>query len=101
MAKKTMTSFELTAVTAPTLDKLKLANWDIKEVVNAGILMFSQADVEQQRFFVFMATKGLDLEHNKDAREIFRKWILGLVADAQAYEAKMKQPLETKKSGSG
>jgi hypothetical protein len=84
MAKTISTSFELTSITAPVLDKLRLAGWDIKEVVNAGIIMFSQADEKQQQFFRSIAV-GLDIEQNENARDIFRKWIVELVADAQVY----------------
>jgi len=101
MAKKNSTSFDLTEVTAPVLEKLKLANWDIKEVVNAGILMFSQAKLKEQQFFAFMATKGLILEENKVARDMVRNWILEIVADAQVYNEEMKRLPASKKKVSG
>ena len=101
MAKKNSTSFDLTEITAPVLEKLKLANWDIKEVVNAGILMFSQAKLKEQQFFVFMATKGLKLEDNKDAQDMIRNWILEIVADAQSHSEEKKQHPKTKNLKSG
>jgi hypothetical protein len=92
MAKKISSSFDLTETTAPILQKLKAAKWDIKEVVNGGILMFSQAKIQDQQFFSFMATKGIDLEKNKEARDMLRKMIFEIVFDAIASQSE-----ETKK----
>jgi len=100
MAQKSSTSFELTKVTLPVLEELRLAGWDIKEVANAGILMFSQAEPKQQQFFR-SAAYGLDLEHNEKARDLFRKWIVELLADAEAHVAAKTDRKKAKSSKSG
>lgn len=89
MTKKPRTSFDLTEITEPILRELKLAGWDYTEVLNAGILAFSQLDEKQKNIFRASAY-GLKLEHSENARDIFRNWIVQIVADAQATPAKKK-----------
>lgn len=100
MEMKKKKSFEVTSITGPILEELKLAGWDYTEVINAGILVFSQLNKEQQRLFRGAAF-GLDSERINNARDIFRKWILELVVDAQSKTSKKKQPPESIKSEVG
>jgi len=100
MSKRTRTSFELTDITEKILQELKHARWDYTEVINSGIVAFSQLNDEQKRFFRSTAY-GLDNSHSENAREIFRKWILELVADAQATDAKKKHSRRAKPAKSG
>jgi hypothetical protein len=83
MAKRSRTSVEFTKITEPILRELKLGGWDYTESINAGIVAFSQLTGEQKNFFRASAY-GMESEHNDNAREIFHKWILELVADALA-----------------
>ncbi|MCJ7776856.1 MAG: hypothetical protein MUP16_00860 [Sedimentisphaerales bacterium] len=100
MDKKPRTSVELTVKTKPILEELKLAGWDYTEVINAGILAFSQLTTDQQRFFR-SAAYGLESKHLINARDIFRNWIVELVADAQVYNEEMKRHPASKKKVSG
>jgi len=106
MAKKeekeaTGSSFQTTETTAPVLEELKQAGWNIKEITNAGILMFSQAEEDQQRLFASIATRIINLEKNENARGMGRKWISDSAVDAQAYNEEMKQLPASKKKVSG
>lgn len=87
MSKPELTkSFQLTEITAPVLEQLRIAGWSIKELANAGILMFSQASTTQQHLFAAMASKDVDFKQDETARQIFRKWIVELLVDALASE---------------
>ena len=83
MNKRPKTSFELTEITKPILEELKKGRWDYTEVLNAGIVVFSQLDENQKRFFSNTAY-GLKSGHSENARDIFRDWILQLAADAES-----------------
>jgi len=100
MANRSRTSFELTEVTKKILQELKKARWDNTEVINAGIVAFSQMDDEQQMFFKKIAY-GLKSEHSENARNIVRNWLLQLVADAQVHPAKKKLSQRAKPSKAG
>jgi len=100
MNKRPRTSFELTSITQPILEELKLGGWDYTEVLNAGIIAFSQMNDQQQKFFRGTAY-GLKSEHIENAQDIFRNWILQLVADAQALPTTKKRSLQAKPSKAG
>lgn len=100
MDKKPRTSVELTEMTKPILEELKLAGWDYTEVINAGILTFSQLTTDQQRFFRG-AAYGLESKHLMNARDIFRTWIVQLVADAQAHGAETVPGRKARSSKAG
>ena len=100
MGKRERTSVELTQITKPILRELKLGGWDYTVVINAGIISFSQMTEAQKKFFRASAY-GLETKHSENARDIFRKWIVELVADAQAYNVKKKQHPGRKSSKSG
>ena len=90
MTKRPRTSFELTDITEQILKELKLARWDYTEVINAGIVAFSQLNEKQKRFFRASAY-GLKSTHSENARDIVRSWVIELVADAQAIPTKKKR----------
>lgn len=83
MTKRSRTSVEFTKITEPILRELKLGGWDYTESINAGIVAFSQLTGEQKNFFRASAY-GMESKYTVNARDIFRKWIIELVADALA-----------------
>jgi len=94
-------SFVPTITTEPVLKKLLQAGWRVTEITNAGILMFSNADEEQQRLFASIGTRIIDPEMNESARNITRDYVrLSEIVDGARIEER-KQPLKTKKKESG
>ena len=90
MGKRKKTSFETTELTEILLNELKAVRWDYTEVINAGIVAFSQLNEVQRNAFKEIAYKIKNNFPDK-AHEIVRDWILRLVADAQANNTKKKQ----------
>ncbi len=100
MKKRKRTSFELTEITGQILKELKLARWDYTEVLNAGIVAFSQLNDTQKQFFKD-AAYGLKSEHSENAQKIFRDWILRVVEDAQGITSDKKRSRRAKPSKTG
>lgn len=98
MTKNSRTSCELTTVTAPILEQLKLAGFTHREVLNAGIILFSQLDEDQKKIFRASAY-GSNLEKSQRAREIFRKWFLEIVKEIEEHPEEIESNDKATSSG--
>jgi hypothetical protein len=94
-------SFIPTITTEPVLKQLLQAGWRVTEIVNAGILMFSNADEEKQRLFASIGTRFIDTEMNESARNITRDYVRLSEIVAEAHVEKKKQPPESKEKEAG
>ena len=100
MGKRKKTSFETTELTEKLLNELKAVRWDYTEVINAGIVAFSQLNEIQRNAFKEIAYKIKNNFPDK-AHEIVRDWILRVVEDAQENNEKKKQPQSARPAKSG
>lgn len=98
--KRKRTSFELTEMTERLLIELKIARWDYTEVINAGIVVFSQLKDTQKKFFRETAY-GLKANRSENARNIFRKWIIDLLEDVQGHPTTSAHSRKAKSAESG
>lgn len=99
VSERKRTSFQTTEVTKKILSELKKARWDYTEVINSGIVAFSQLNDEQKKCFKEIAY-NLKSEHSANARDIVREWILRIVEDAQSVDVEKKHSRKAKSSKS-
>ncbi len=71
MAKRRST-VEFTDIIAPLLKELELSGFDIKSIVNGGVLLFSKLSGDEQKHAIAEAN-GVQLEYSpkKDLRDVF------------------------------
>jgi len=84
----------------PILDELEVAGFSLKNIVNAGVLLFSKLSGDEQKTAI-AAANGEQIALADMTDEIFRQKVLRILKDAQAIVPEKSAAREAKRSKSG